>query len=204
MAYTTIVAGTTITASWANASVRDQVISPFADSSARSSAITAPVEGMMSYLTGTDRFEGYQGSAWERCAWLTSTGRTGGIWSRSATQSINNITVTDISWDTESADSDSFLAITGATLTIPSGLGGIYIVCSRGAYSSSTTGVNFCRITMGGTTFEQPGTESVTGFTTITAMAARAAANTIKVSLYHTNGGAITWTGNLWVFRMGA
>jgi hypothetical protein len=76
--------------------VRDQVISPFADSSARTTAITSPVEGMMSYLTGTDRFEGYNGSAWVRTWWASSTGRTGGIWSRAATQSINNITVTDV------------------------------------------------------------------------------------------------------------
>lgn len=203
MAYTTLVAGTTITAAWANASVRDQVVTPFADSSARSSAIGSPIEGMLTHLTGTDRFEGYNGSTWERVGWTTTTGRTGGIWSRAANQSINNITVTDISWDTESADSDSFLAITGATLTIPSGLGGIYLVCARVAYASSTLNENFMRITMGGTTWDNSCPPTTTGIQSITAMAALIATNTIKVSTFHSNGGALNLTGNLWVFRMG-
>ncbi len=50
MGYTTIVAGTTITASWGNADVRDQVVVPFASTSARDSAITSPVVGMVEYL----------------------------------------------------------------------------------------------------------------------------------------------------------
>lgn len=64
MAYTTLVAGTTITASWANASVRDQVVSPFASSSARTSAITVPVDGMVSTLTDSDSMWQYTGAAW--------------------------------------------------------------------------------------------------------------------------------------------
>lgn len=64
MAYTTLVAGTTITASWANANVRDQTVSPFADSTARDAAITAPVDGMLAYLTGTNSLSSYDGSAW--------------------------------------------------------------------------------------------------------------------------------------------
>jgi hypothetical protein len=62
--YTTLVAGTTITASWANANVRDQVVTPFASSGARSSAISSPVAGMLSYITGTKQLEPYDGSAW--------------------------------------------------------------------------------------------------------------------------------------------
>lgn len=65
MPYTTLVAGTTITASWANASVRDQVITPFADTTARDAAITAPVDGMYAHLTGSDTLTGYTGAAWE-------------------------------------------------------------------------------------------------------------------------------------------
>jgi hypothetical protein len=64
MPYETIVAGNTITAAWANASVRDQVVTPFATSAARDSAITAPVEGMVAYLADTDAICVYNGSAW--------------------------------------------------------------------------------------------------------------------------------------------
>lgn len=64
MPYTTLVAGTTITSSWANGNVRDQVVTPFANSAARTSAISAPVAGMVSYITGTKRLEVYDGAAW--------------------------------------------------------------------------------------------------------------------------------------------
>lgn len=64
MPYTTVVAGTTITASWANSNVRDQVVSTFADSAARASAITSPAEGMISFLTGSNRADVYNASGW--------------------------------------------------------------------------------------------------------------------------------------------
>jgi hypothetical protein len=64
MPYTTLVAGTTVTASWANASVRDQVVTPFATAAARTSAVTVPVEGMVSYQSDVDLLEHYDGSAW--------------------------------------------------------------------------------------------------------------------------------------------
>lgn len=64
MPYTTIVSGTTITASWANANIRDQVVTPFASVSARASAITTPVDGMLSTLTDVDGLDYYNGTAW--------------------------------------------------------------------------------------------------------------------------------------------
>lgn len=64
MPYTTLVSGTTITSSWANANVRDQVVTPFASASARTSAITSPVEGMVTYLADSDTLWIYTGSAW--------------------------------------------------------------------------------------------------------------------------------------------
>lgn len=64
MPYTTLVAGTTITASWANASVRDQVVTPFATAAARTSAVTAPVEGMVTYRTDSKVLEWYDATSW--------------------------------------------------------------------------------------------------------------------------------------------
>jgi hypothetical protein len=69
MPYTTIVAGTYATASWANANVRDQVITTFATTTARDAAITAPVEGMVAYIGSNDSNEGlytYNGTAWRK------------------------------------------------------------------------------------------------------------------------------------------
>lgn len=64
MPYTTVVTGTTITASWGNANVRDQVVTPFANAGARSSAITVPVEGMVSFLNDVNSLEVYNGTVW--------------------------------------------------------------------------------------------------------------------------------------------
>lgn len=65
MPYTTVVAGTTVTSSWANTNVRDQVITPFTNAAARTSAIGTPVQGMVSYLSDVKRFEYYNGTAWQ-------------------------------------------------------------------------------------------------------------------------------------------
>jgi hypothetical protein len=90
MPYLTVVAGTTITASWGN-QVRDQLVTPFASTSARTSAITSPVEGMLSYLTDGDNFEGYDGTAWRVAAsigaWTTFTPSWTAL---SANPSLNN------------------------------------------------------------------------------------------------------------------
>lgn len=64
MPYSTLVSGTTITASWANANVRDQVVTPFASAAARTSAITVPVTGMLSWQTDIGGFMGYDGVGW--------------------------------------------------------------------------------------------------------------------------------------------
>jgi len=74
MPYTTNVAGTTITASWGNANVRDQVVTPFATASARTSAVTSPLEGMLCYRTDGDAFEGYDDAGtWIPLRWGPAT-----------------------------------------------------------------------------------------------------------------------------------
>lgn len=92
MSFTTVVSGTTITAAWGN-SVRDQLVSPFADSTARTAAVSVPVSGMVSVLTTTKRMDVYNGSshsalinpswgAWP--SWTTAVTQSGAV-----THSIN-------------------------------------------------------------------------------------------------------------------
>jgi hypothetical protein len=103
MAFTTIVTGTTISSSWANADVRDQVIVPFASTAARSSAITSPVIGQCSTLTTNTTTEGlYQyntAGAW-RGPWNLPWGVNGGgvASNGSSTQTIGTsyVDVTDL------------------------------------------------------------------------------------------------------------
>ena len=64
MAYKTFVNGFPLNASELNNNFMNQVISTFADASARSTAIAAPVEGQITYLTGTNDYWKWDGSAW--------------------------------------------------------------------------------------------------------------------------------------------
>lgn len=79
MPYTTVVAGTTITAAYGNANIRDQVVTPFASASARTSAITSPVQGMVSTRTDENVAELYTGSAWTPVGWVPLASTTIGV-----------------------------------------------------------------------------------------------------------------------------
>jgi len=57
--------GDVLTAAAANGYLASQVVMVFADSAARTTAITSPQEGMISFLKDTDSTEYYSGSAWE-------------------------------------------------------------------------------------------------------------------------------------------
>jgi hypothetical protein len=56
--------GAVLTSSDMNTYVGDQVVMVFASSSARSSGVSSPTEGMVSYLKDTNAIEYYDGSSW--------------------------------------------------------------------------------------------------------------------------------------------
>ena len=60
----------------------------------------------------------------------------------SAAQSINNNAQTAATWDSEAFDTDGFHVTSGATarITIPSGLGGLYLVIGETQWASNGTG----------------------------------------------------------------
>ncbi len=64
--YFTPVAGTVVSSSAHDQYVRDQVVSQFASTSARDSAITSPVAGMMCYTADSDWYWRYNGTKWLR------------------------------------------------------------------------------------------------------------------------------------------
>ena len=63
--FKTFAVGEVLTATNVNTYLMQQSIMVFADASARSTAITAPSEGMVTYLTGSNELAFYNGSAWE-------------------------------------------------------------------------------------------------------------------------------------------
>lgn len=64
LGYKEFATGDVLTAADANGYLASQVVMVFADAAARTSAITSPQEGMVSYLKDTNATEYYSGSAW--------------------------------------------------------------------------------------------------------------------------------------------
>lgn len=63
--FKTFVDGDVLSAADVNTYLMEQAVMVFADASARSTAITAPSEGMVTYLKDTNQTQYYTGSAWE-------------------------------------------------------------------------------------------------------------------------------------------
>jgi hypothetical protein len=80
MPFTTFVAGDVLTAARLNTDLRNQVVTPFASTSALASAITAPVVGMTEYISSNDANEGLltrsSANQW-RLPWNMPWGRVG-------------------------------------------------------------------------------------------------------------------------------
>jgi hypothetical protein len=64
MAYQEFVSGTPALASDINTYLMNQSVMVFTNSTARDAALTSPNEGMVVYLTASDHFQVYNGSAW--------------------------------------------------------------------------------------------------------------------------------------------
>jgi hypothetical protein len=64
VAYKVFTNGSVLNASEVNDNLMNQAVITFTNSTARASAITSPVEGMVTYLADTDIYEFWNGSAW--------------------------------------------------------------------------------------------------------------------------------------------
>jgi hypothetical protein len=91
--------GDVLTAADANGYLASQVVMVFASAAARTSAITSPQEGMISYLKDTNSTEYYSGSAWVAIGGGGSSGKILQVVSatKTDTSSVTSSTFTDIS-----------------------------------------------------------------------------------------------------------
>jgi hypothetical protein len=128
---------------------------------------------------------------------------------RVANQSINNITDTAISWDTEDQDTDGFIAVTSATITIPTGLGGLYAITAFAAAAANLAGRCYIDIVPTTTITGTPANLRVT----IPTVASDSrylnaltiplnAADTFQVHVFHTIGAATNHTAWLSCYRI--
>lgn len=117
---------------------------------------------------------------------------------RVANLSIPNNTVTNVTWDTLTSQSDSFITVPGSTHVVPAGLGGVYAITYQIVWASDpgSTAINI--ITAGGNGYRTP--VGVTGGAawaadSISIVVELAAAAGTVLSLYQVSGGAINVTG---------
>jgi len=103
--YKLFATGDVLTAAQVNTYLQQQVIMVFADSTARTTALSGVLaEGMFSYLTGTNAFQYYDGAAWtdvsnpgDITGVTAGTGLSGGGTSGAVTVSINTAVTADLS-----------------------------------------------------------------------------------------------------------
>lgn len=119
--------GDVLTAADANGYLASQVVMVFASAAARTSAITSPQEGMISYLKDTNSTEYYSGSAWAAIG-----GGGGKVLQVVSTTKTNTFTTT----------SSTATAITGLDVTItPSSTSSkILVLCFMTVCSDSSSG----------------------------------------------------------------
>lgn len=151
-----------------------------------------PFEGEQYVDTTNDRVQHYSGSAWQRTAHYSSTGRTGGTWTRAtnlAGGSGGEGTV--ITFTSETFDSDGFLAPTSGTVTIPSGLGGLYI--AHISYTWASAPASFSTLVdINSTRWANIGGGYTTNFGQgLTVLLPVAAGDTVKFSALHQTGSSI-------------
>lgn len=100
---------------------------------------TSTTQGQIIYEIDTERGLIHNGSGWERLFHSAADGRTGCQMRRSAAQTISNNTSTAVGWDVEDFDSDGFASTGSGTVTIPTGLGGLYAINCYHQWGSALT-----------------------------------------------------------------
>jgi len=142
LGFKTFATGDVLTAADTNGYLMSQTVMVFADSSARSTAITSPQQGMVTFLKGTNSTEYYNGSAWVAITGSASS-FSGVSLTKSAAQSIASVTTTLITWDVEDYDTDNFHSTSSNTerITIPAGKAGKYLIQARVSTVPNGTGI---------------------------------------------------------------
>ena len=166
------------------------------------------VEGRIIAETDTDRVLVYDGAAWVRIGAFSSGGRTGVNLARIATsQTINTGTLTAITWDTETTDTDGFITVSSANITIPTGLGGFYAVtatCSWSGLAGAESSIEFYNSTTAGTWRFPIGNSTAMQNCALTMVADVAAGDVCQIRVQQNGAATRTITATCQMWRLSA
>ena len=120
---------------------------------------------------------------------------------KSANQSINNTTLTTVTWDVETLDSDGFHSnvTNNGRITIPAGKAGKYSVGVSLNWASNSTGLRQILFAKNGTTFSWSQTgAATTGATMVNKniIVDLAVGDYVEIQAYQTSGGALNLQTN--------
>lgn len=126
---------------------------------------------------------------------------------RVAPQAIVTATLTSISWDQEDDDPNGFIAVTSTTITIPTGLGGLYAITCNAVSAVALTGRTLLRLVPTSGVAGLPGTLRVVIPTTevegfVAPTIPLLAGDTFAVQVFHSNGVNVNWTAWLSCYRV--
>ena len=111
VAYKVFTNGSVLPASDVNTYLMDQSVMVFSSSATRAAALTAPVEGMLTWLQDVNRYENYNGSAW------VTLGASAGIGSNTASTALTSVFSASVATGTWTDLTGLSLTITPSTAT---------------------------------------------------------------------------------------
>jgi len=108
---------------------------------------------------------------------------------------------TIITWTTEAVDTHGFLTPTSGTVTIPTGMGGLYAITAQLDADAALGGRCYAQITAAGRIYRTPFTSPGEDLVSVSATVPLAAGDTVSVAMYHASGSTRSFTGALYVNR---
>ena len=184
-------AGDVPTAAEFDGYLQRQTVMVFASTSARDTALSGSLEeGMHAYNSDDDELWYYDGSGWR----LVSPTLYGCSLTRATDQTVTAGATDNVDWTAEVYDQGGFVAVTSDTITIPSGLGGVYSITTKFENTSSRV-TNFHLKVNGSTVITSDQT---------TWVGALAASDTVVVEVTAGSGfGDPTVQGSIEMYRIG-
>ena len=130
--------------------------------------------------------------------------------SRGTLQTVGNASVSSVVWTTEIYDTDNFWTSGGTAnrLTIPTGLGGVYLVTFSPIFNINATGARYATISKNGVGAGSPANSG--GFSgwyvqfCVTQVLVLAAGDYLEGSVYQSSGGNLDLKGDVYPLTMTA